>query len=84
MQPVLWMVLGVPAGFLARFLLGCDTAKWYWNLLCGVLGAALAAQAARCCGWPGVYRADLYGLTLSVVGACLLQGTALPTAKKLK
>ena len=47
MQPVLWMVLGAPAGFLARFLLGCSTRKWHWNILCGTLGAALAAQIAR-------------------------------------
>ena len=71
MQPVLWMVLGAPAGFLARFLLGCSTRKWHWNILCGTLGAALAAQIARYCGWPPLNKANFYGFMLAIAGACL-------------
>lgn len=84
MQPVLWMVLGAPAGFLARFLLGCSTRKWHWNILCGTLGTALAAQIARYCGWPPLNKANFYGFMLAIAGACLVQGVALLIGKRLK
>ena len=84
MQPVLWMVLGAPAGFLARFLLGCSTRKWHWNILCGTLGAALAAQIARYCGWPPLNTAQCDGGMLAVAGACRGQGVALLIGKRLE
>lgn len=84
MQPVLWMLLGAPAGFLARFLLGCSPHKWHWNMLCGTLGAASATQIARCCGWPPLNKADFYGFTLAIWGACLVQGAALLIGRKIK
>lgn len=74
MRPVLWIILGVPAGYLARFLLGCDTRKWQWNLLCGTSGAALAAAFAQACRWAALDKADFYSLLLAIIGACVMQG----------
>lgn len=77
MRPVLWIILGVPAGYLARFLLGCNTRKWHWNLLCGTAGAALAAAFCRACSWAALDKADLYTLLLAIIGACVVQGLTL-------
>ena len=54
------------------------------HILCGTLGAALAAQIARYCGWPPLNKANFYGFMLAIAGACLVQGVALLIGKRLK
>ena len=51
---------------------------------CGTLGAALAAQIARYCGWPPLNKANFYGFMLAIAGACLVQGVALLIGKRLE
>jgi uncharacterized membrane protein YeaQ/YmgE (transglycosylase-associated protein family) len=69
-----WVVLGLVAGFLARFLMpGKDTGGIVITILLGIAGAVLGGWiGAQFLGWGTVGGFDPKSLILAVGGAMLL------------
>jgi uncharacterized membrane protein YeaQ/YmgE (transglycosylase-associated protein family) len=73
MNGFLWLVLGVVAGALARFLLpGKDRLGCLATLVIGVAGAFLGGFLATLLGFGGFRGFDGYSLIVATLGAVLL------------
>lgn len=73
MNGFLWLVLGVVAGALARFLLpGKDPLGCLATLVIGVAGAYLGGFLATLLGFGGFRGFDGYSLIVATLGAVLL------------
>jgi uncharacterized membrane protein YeaQ/YmgE (transglycosylase-associated protein family) len=70
-----WIVMGLVAGALAKFLLpGKDPGGCIMTILIGVVGAVAGGYLATRLGYGGISGFDLRSLGIAVVGAflCLL------------
>jgi uncharacterized membrane protein YeaQ/YmgE (transglycosylase-associated protein family) len=73
MNGFLWLVLGLLAGALARFLVpGPDRMGCFWTVLLGVGGAYLGGFLATWLGFGGFRGFDVYSLIVATLGAVLL------------
>ncbi len=67
-----WILMGLLAGALARFLLpGRDSMGCFMTVLIGVVGAVVGGFAATLLGFGGFQGFDLYSLIIATVGAIL-------------
>jgi uncharacterized membrane protein YeaQ/YmgE (transglycosylase-associated protein family) len=68
-----WIVLGLVAGLIAKFLIpGNDPGGIIVTTLVGIAGAVLGGFAGTRLGWGDVKGFDLRSIALSVGGAILL------------
>lgn len=73
MNGFLWLVLGLAAGALARFVLpGRDPIGCLPTLIVGVAGAYLGGFLATLLGFGGFRGLDVYSLIVATLGAVLL------------
>jgi len=73
MNGFLWLVLGLAAGALARFVLpGKDPIGCLPTLIVGVAGAFLGGLLATLLGFGGFRGFDGYSLVVATMGAVLL------------
>ncbi len=73
MNGFLWLVLGLLAGALARYLLpGPDRMGCLLTILLGVGGAYLGGFLATLLGFGGFRGFDIYSLIVATLGAMLL------------
>jgi uncharacterized membrane protein YeaQ/YmgE (transglycosylase-associated protein family) len=67
-----WVVMGLIAGALAKFLLpGKDPGGCIMTVLIGVIGAVVGGYLATRLGYGGISGFDLRSLGIAVVGAFL-------------
>jgi uncharacterized membrane protein YeaQ/YmgE (transglycosylase-associated protein family) len=68
-----WVVMGLLAGALARFLTpGDDSMGCIATVLVGVVGAVLGGFLASLLGFGGFRGFDLYSLIIAILGAVVL------------
>lgn len=68
-----WMVMGLLAGALARFLApGEDEMGCFTTILVGVLGAVIGGFLATLLGFGGFRGFDIYSLIVATLGAVVL------------
>jgi len=68
-----WVVMGLCAGALARFLTpGDDAMGCLMTLVTGIVGAILGGVLATYLGFGGFRGFDLYSLIVSTLGAVVL------------
>lgn len=68
-----WIVMGLCAGALARFLApGDDAMGCVGTLVVGVIGAVLGGFLATLLGFGGFRGFDLYSLIVAILGAVVL------------
>jgi uncharacterized membrane protein YeaQ/YmgE (transglycosylase-associated protein family) len=65
-----WMLMGLFAGALARFLTpGDDRMGCFFTILTGVVGAVVGGVVATLLGFGGFRGFDLYSLIVATLGA---------------
>jgi uncharacterized membrane protein YeaQ/YmgE (transglycosylase-associated protein family) len=70
---LLWIVFGLIAGILAKWLMpGPDPGGWIVTILLGIGGALLGGMLATAVGMGGMSGFDLRSLLIAVGGALLL------------
>ena len=68
-----WIVMGLCAGALARFLApGDDSMGCFSTVLVGVVGAVVGGFVATLLGFGGFRGFDLYSLIVATLGAVVL------------
>jgi uncharacterized membrane protein YeaQ/YmgE (transglycosylase-associated protein family) len=68
-----WIVFGLLAGFLARFLTpGRDPGGCLFTTIVGILGAVLGGFIGTRLGWGTVERFDMRSLMLAIFGGVLV------------
>ena len=68
-----WIVMGLLAGALARFLTpGDDRMGCFATILVGIVGAVLGGVLATLLGFGGFRGFDLYSLIVATLGAVVL------------
>lgn len=72
MNIILWLLLGMLAGYLARILVGQKGGKWWQDVLIGALGAVVGGCIAMMLGLGPITGFNLYSLLIAILGACLL------------
>lgn len=73
MSIVGWIVLGLLAGVIAKWLMpGKGPTTWVWTILLGIAGALLGGFIGHQLGFGDIYTFDLRSLALSVGGAVLV------------
>ncbi len=72
MNLILWIALGALAGYLACVVMDYPRKGLVWNILVGMIGAALGGFLAVMLGLGPIGGLNLYSLLIAVAGACLL------------
>jgi len=68
-----WIVFGLIAGLIAKFLMpGRDPGGFFITILLGVIGAVVGGFIANAIGFGGVTGFDLHSFFVAVVGAVIL------------
>lgn len=68
-----WIVFGLAAGFLAKFIMpGKDPGGLIVTALIGLAGGVLGGFIGTSLGWGDVEGFDLRSMGLAIVGACML------------
>lgn len=68
-----WILLGLIAGALAKFLFpGKDPGGFIVTILLGIAGAVVAGFLGTYLGWGKVESLDLWGIFVSTLGAILV------------
>jgi uncharacterized membrane protein YeaQ/YmgE (transglycosylase-associated protein family) len=72
MSIVAWIIVGLVAGGLARWVVRDDRAGCVYTLVVGVLGALIGGALMQAAGRGGIDDFDLRTVAVAFVGACLL------------
>jgi uncharacterized membrane protein YeaQ/YmgE (transglycosylase-associated protein family) len=67
-----WIVVGLIAGFVARWIVKDDRAGCLYTLVVGVLGALIGGALMNATGRKGVNEFDLRSIIVAAIGAVLL------------
>jgi uncharacterized membrane protein YeaQ/YmgE (transglycosylase-associated protein family) len=67
-----WIVVGLIAGFLARWIVKDDRTGCLYTLIVGVLGALIGGALMNATGRKGVNEFDLRSIIVAAIGAVLL------------
>ncbi|MBL9152905.1 MAG: GlsB/YeaQ/YmgE family stress response membrane protein [Verrucomicrobiales bacterium] len=68
-----WIILGLVAGALAKFLLpGKQPGGLFVTILIGIAGALIGGYLGQMLGWSKVQSFDLWSILLSTGGAIIL------------
>jgi uncharacterized membrane protein YeaQ/YmgE (transglycosylase-associated protein family) len=70
---VSWLVLGLIAGVLAKFLMpGKGPSGWIYTIVLGIVGAVVGGLIGQALNLGSVHEIDLRSIALSVGGAVLV------------
>lgn len=73
MSILVWIVLGLIAGALAKLIMpGRDPGGIFVTILIGIVGALLGGAIASALGWGGVNGINLGSIVVAVLGSILL------------
>ncbi|MBF0282839.1 MAG: GlsB/YeaQ/YmgE family stress response membrane protein [Magnetococcales bacterium] len=72
MSILLWVVLGLVAGFIASRIVNGTGRDVALNIVIGIVGAVFGGWLFNAFGMAGVVGFDLYSLLVAVVGAVVL------------
>ena len=67
-----WIIIGVVAGLVARWIVRDDRSGCLYTVVVGVLGALLGGALMNATGRKGVIEFELRSFLVAVVGAVLL------------
>ena len=68
-----WIVVGLLAGILAKFLMpGNDRGGWIVTILLGIVGALLGGYLSGLLGYPGVTGINLASILIAAFGALVV------------
>lgn len=67
-----WIVLGLVAGLIAKFLVpGHDGGGLIWTIVVGIVGAFIGGYLGTQMGWGEATSLDLRSIGISVLGAII-------------
>jgi uncharacterized membrane protein YeaQ/YmgE (transglycosylase-associated protein family) len=66
-----WIVIGLVAGVLAKFVMG-DSLGWIMTILLGILGAFVGGYVSGFFGGPGVTGFNLVSVLVAAGGAVIV------------
>lgn len=70
---IAWIVFGLIAGLLAKFIMpGQDPGGWIITILLGIAGALLGGFIGQALGFGGVSGFNLGSMIIAILGAILL------------
>ena len=69
---VAWIIVGLVAGALARWIVKDDRSGCLYTMIVGVLGALIGGGLSNAAGGPGIGDFGLRSILLAAVGAILL------------
>lgn len=70
---IAWIVFGLIAGLLAKFIMpGRDPGGWIITILLGIAGALLGGFIGQALGFGGVSGFNLGSMIIAILGAILL------------
>ncbi len=72
MSIVGWIVVGLVAGLLARWVTRDDKSGCIYTVAVGVLGALIGGALMQAAGKKGIYDFDLRAILVAALGAVLL------------
>jgi uncharacterized membrane protein YeaQ/YmgE (transglycosylase-associated protein family) len=73
MDILLWIVMGLVAGWLASVIMGTNSSQgMLTDIILGVIGALVGGFIMSVFGQPGVTGLNLYSILVSVLGAVVL------------
>ncbi len=72
MNLIAWIIVGLIAGFLARWIVGDDKAGCLYTLAVGVLGAFIGGALMHAAGKRGINDFDLRSILVAALGSVLL------------
>jgi uncharacterized membrane protein YeaQ/YmgE (transglycosylase-associated protein family) len=73
MNILLWVVLGLVAGWLASIVMRTDSSQGpVMDIILGIIGAVVGGFLMNFFGQPGVTGFNLYSLIVATVGAIVL------------
>ena len=71
MSLIVWIVLGLIAGFIASKLVNRTREGMLLDILLGIVGSVLSGWLFRAFGMPGVTGLNVYSVVVAVVGAAV-------------
>ena len=69
---VAWIIVGLIAGGLARWIVKDDRSGCLYTMIVGVLGALIGGALSNAAGGPGIGHFGLRSILVAAVGAILL------------
>ena len=72
MNLIAWIIVGLIAGFLARWIVGDDKSGCIYTLAVGVLGAFIGGALMHSAGKRGINDFDLRAILVAALGSVLL------------
>ncbi len=72
MNLIAWIIVGLVAGFLARWIVGDDKAGCLYTIAVGVLGAFIGGALMHAAGKRGINDFDLRSILVAALGSVLL------------
>ena len=69
---VAWIIVGLVAGGLARWIVKDDRSGCLYTMIVGVLGALIGGALSNAAGGPGINHFGLRSILVAAVGAVLL------------
>lgn len=69
---IAWIVVGLIAGGLARWIVKDDRSGCLYTMIVGVLGALIGGALSNASGGPGINHFGLRSILVAAVGAVLL------------
>jgi uncharacterized membrane protein YeaQ/YmgE (transglycosylase-associated protein family) len=72
MSIIVWIVLGLIAGFIAAKIVNKQGAGFFLDIVLGIVGALVGGFIFSALGGSGVTGFNLYSLVVSVIGAIIV------------
>ena len=72
MNLIAWIIVGLVAGLLARWIVGDDKTGCIYTLVVGVLGAFIGGALMNAAGKRGINEFDLRSILVAALGSVLL------------
>lgn len=84
MNIILWLLLGALAGWISSKIMGDANRGLVFNIIVGIIGAALGGFVASWLGLGAVSGFNFYSLLIAIGGACLLEVIVRWLSKKMR
>ncbi len=72
MNPIAWIIVGLLAGLLARWIVGDDKTGCLYTMAVGILGAFIGGALMNAAGKRGINEFDLRSILVAALGSVLL------------
>jgi uncharacterized membrane protein YeaQ/YmgE (transglycosylase-associated protein family) len=70
---IVWVILGLIAGFIASKIVGGQGQGFFLNIALGIVGALVGGFiSANVFGWEGVSGINLWSILVAIVGAIIV------------